>query len=102
MLDRVFAHVTGIDPRRALKIGAGIAVLVVFLIAYGCARESGREAEANETRQETAETVEQLEQTYEQIDETRAGSGDDAVVERLRDGSFLAGDTGGETPLPAD
>lgn len=101
-MSRLISAVLGIDPRRAL-IGLGLVAAVALVLAsHGCARESGRAAEANETRIETAETVEKLEETYEQIDEIRAGDSDDAVVERLRDGSFLAGSPAGQAPVSTD
>lgn len=101
-MQRLFAFVTGIDPKLALRLGAVVVAAALVLIFFDTARESGREAEAIETREETAETVQNLEETYEQIEESRADNGDDVVVERLRDGTFLTGDTGSEADLPAD
>lgn len=101
-MERVLSFILGIHPRTALRIGVIVFVTGASLFMWKCARDGGREAEAIETREETAQTVRKLEKTYEQIDEERAGRGDDAVLERLRDGSFLYRDPGGGSGLPAD
>lgn len=86
---KVLAALMGLDRRMVLRVGLILAVLCLLALGYCNARDSGRVAEREEIENETAQTVQDLEETYEQIDEDRARGSDNAVTERLRDGSFL-------------
>ena len=107
MLDRLISLGLGINPKIAMRVGLVVVGAVAAITLFTCVRENGRATGREEIRveieTETVKAVENLEKTYEKIDETRADdSGGAAAVERLRDGSFFIGGSGGKAALPAD